>query len=405
MGDRTVSISSILLSSLAHTDETVEVVERKGVGHPDTICDALAETLSRALSQAYLARFGEILHHNVDKALLCAGRASPAFGGGRVDAPMDIYLGGRAVAQVGRDRLPIREIAVESAPAWLRTHLHALDVDRHVRLHPVLRPGSQDLRSLFRRTGLSAGPLANDTSIGVGYAPLSPLEALVLAVENAINPPQSSARPPAWGEDVKVMGARIGPDVELTISSAMIGVHLSDLDHYLEAKSALEALACETARSSGFASCRVRVNAADDLNAGGVYLTVTGTSAESGDDGQVGRGNRVNGLITPGRPMSLEAAAGKNPVTHVGKLYNVAAHEIAREIVACTPEIAQARCLLLSRIGSPITEPAAVSVQIAAHDAGPVERFRPVIEQSVSNALSRLPERIHDFVAGGIGLY
>jgi S-adenosylmethionine synthetase len=400
-----MSMRSIMLASLPSADETVEVVERKGVGHPDTICDALAETLSRELSQAYLARFGEVLHHNVDKALLCAGRASPAFGGGRVDAPMDIYLAGRAVAQVGRERLPIREIAVESARAWLRTHLHALDADRHVRLHPVLRPGSQDLRNLFRRTGRSAGPLANDTSIGVGYAPLSPLEALVVAVESAINPSPSVARPPAWGEDVKVMGVRIGSDVELTLSSAMIGAHLRDLDHYLEAKSALEALACETAGRSGFASCRVRVNAADDLDADGVYLTVTGTSAESGDDGQVGRGNRVNGLITPGRPMSLEAAAGKNPVTHVGKLYNVAAHEIAKAIVASAPEIAQARCLLLSRIGSPITEPAAVSVQIAAHDAGPVERFRPVVEHTVSAALSRLPDRIPDFVAGRIGLY
>ena len=66
------------------TDE-VEVVERKGIGHPDTICDALAETLSRNLCQEYQRRFGEILHHNVDKALLCGGRAAAAFGGGRID--------------------------------------------------------------------------------------------------------------------------------------------------------------------------------------------------------------------------------------------------------------------------------------------------------------------------------
>ena len=355
----------ILLSCVPGVDESIEVVERKGVGHPDTICDAIAESLSRALSREYLGRFGEILHHNVDKALLCAGRASPAFGGGQVDAPMDIYLGGRAAAQVGGELLPIREIAIETAHTWLRTHLHALDADQHVRIHPILRPGSQDLRSLFRRTEQSAVPLANDTSIGVGYAPLSPLETLVLAVEKAINPPAGNARPPAWGEDVKVMGARIGNDVELTISLAMVGAHLEDLDQYLEAKSAIAALARETAESSGFASCRVTVNAADDPGAGRVYLTVTGTSAESGDDGQVGRGNRVNGLITPERPMSLEAAAGKNPVTHVGKLYNVAAHEIARDVAASALEIAHARCLLLSRIGSPITEPAAVSVQVA----------------------------------------
>lgn len=398
-------MKSVLLSPLPHAEDAVEVVERKGAGHPDTICDALAEALSRALSHEYLGRFGEVLHHNVDKALLCAGRASPSFGGGRMDAPMDIYLGGRAVAQVGRDRLPIKDIAVETARAWLGAHLHALDAEHHVRLHPVLRPGSQDLRSLFSRARHGGGSLANDTSIGVGYAPLSPLERLVLAVEHAINPPPGVSRPAAWGEDVKVMGARVGNDVELTISMAMIGAHLRDLDHYLEAKSAIMARVRETARLSGFTSCRITVNAADGRDAGGVYLTVTGTSAESGDDGQVGRGNRVNGLITPGRPMSLEAAAGKNPVTHVGKLYNVAAHDIAREIVASASEIAQARCLLLSRIGSPIAEPAAVSVQIAAHDAGPVERFRSEIEQIVSAALSRLPDRIADFVAGTVGLF
>ena len=68
------------------------------------------------------------------------------------------------------------------------------------------------------------------------------------------------------------------------------------------------------------------VNALDDPKASdesGIYLTVTGLSAEQGDDGEVGRGNRVNGLITPSRAMSLEAAAGKNAVAHVGKLYNL----------------------------------------------------------------------------------
>ena len=143
---------TIMLSALPLAEEAVEVVERKGLGHPDTICDALAENLSRALSREYLASFGELLHHNVDKALLCAGRASPAFGGGKVDAPVEVYLGGRAVAQVGRNRLPIKEIAVECARAWLRENLHALDADRHVRIHPVLRPGSQDLRSLYQRS-------------------------------------------------------------------------------------------------------------------------------------------------------------------------------------------------------------------------------------------------------------
>ncbi|HSJ96111.1 MAG TPA: methionine adenosyltransferase, partial [Myxococcota bacterium] len=64
--------------------EPVEVVERKGLGHPDSICDALAEAFSLALSRFYREHFGRILHHNVDKVLLVGGRAEPAFGGGAV---------------------------------------------------------------------------------------------------------------------------------------------------------------------------------------------------------------------------------------------------------------------------------------------------------------------------------
>jgi len=398
-------MQALTVSALRRVDEAVEVAERKGVGHPDTICDALAEALSRALCREYRAHFGEILHHNVDKALLCAGRASPAFGGGKVDEPIEIYLAGRAVAEVGRDRLPIDEIAIESARSWLRDHLHALDADRHVRIHPVLRPGSGDLQGLFRRSGRGRPPLANDTSIGVGYAPLSPLEQLVLAVERGLNSPSTGARPPAWGEDVKVMGVRVGRDVELTISCAMVAEHLANLDDYLAERSAVGRLAAGAAAEAGFASCHVNVNAADNPAAGQVYLTVTGTSAESGDDGQVGRGNRVNGLITPGRPMSLEAAAGKNPVSHVGKLYNVAARDIARSAVAFSPQIARARCLMVSRIGSPITEPAVLQVQLETQGDAPVEPFQEGVEAIVADALARLPERIDDFVAGRIELF
>ncbi len=55
------------------------------------------------------------------------------------------------------------------------------------------------------------------------------------------------------------------------------------------------------------------------------------TSVEMGDDGATGRGNRGNCLITPMRPMSIEAIAGKNPVNHVGKIYNVIAQQVAEE--------------------------------------------------------------------------
>lgn len=163
-------MDALVISPLELSDETIEVVERKGLGHPDTICDALAETLSRNLCREYRRRFGMILHHNVDKALLSGGRAAAEFGGGSVLAPINIYLAGRATSQVGADVVPIAEIAVEESRAWLRSNLHALDADRHVVIHSLIQPGSADLSALFSRRSEADIPLANDTSIGVGYA-------------------------------------------------------------------------------------------------------------------------------------------------------------------------------------------------------------------------------------------
>jgi S-adenosylmethionine synthetase len=394
----------IVISPLQATDE-VEIVERKGIGHPDTICDALAETLSRNLCQEYQRRFGEILHHNVDKALLCGGRAAAAFGGGNVRAPINIYLAGRAITEVGNEVIPIKEIAVEGSRAWLKANLHALDPDRHVRIDSVVQQASQDLRTLFSRRGLHGIALANDTSFGVGYAPLSPLERLALAVEKRINGRDRERAMPAWGEDIKVMAVRSADRIEITVACAMIGRFVANIEEYLEQKILLEKLVRDLAIKHGFPKCNVGVNTADNTSSGGIYLTVTGTSAEAGDDGQVGRGNRVNGLITPCRPMSLEAAAGKNPVSHVGKIYNVLARDIAETIVTAIPGVASAQCLMVSRIGAPVTQPAVVQIRIATQKGVPISDLRQRIEALVADRIAHIPELASDFVAGSIRVF
>lgn len=397
-------METLLITPLETDDEAIEIVESKGLGHPDTICDALAEALSRNLCREYRSRFGEILHHNVDKALLCGGRAMAEFGGGSVLVPIEIYLAGRAISEVGNVALPVSEIAIEGSRAWLRANLHALDAEHHVRIHDLVRPGSQDLRTLFSRRARDESPLANDTSIGVGYAPLSPLEQLVLAIESGINGRDRVNKHRAWGEDVKVMGVRNGSMVHLTVACAIVGKHVAHLDDYLGEKASIERLARGLAAQHGFTTADIAVNAADHLPTGAVYLTVTGTSAEAGDDGEVGRGNRVNGLITPCRPMSLEAAAGKNPVTHVGKIYNALARDIAAALTR-TPEIAAAQCLMVSRIGTPVTSPALVQVKLGTRDGVPASRLRPQVEEVVVDQLSRAPKLIDDFVAGTIAVF
>jgi S-adenosylmethionine synthetase len=386
----TVEDARLLVSALegrSAADQLVEVVERKGLGHPDSICDAVAEEASLALSRFYVERFGYVLHHNVDKVMLRGGVSRAAFGGGRVDEPMDLYLAGRATHQYRGVEVPVEELAVGSARAWLASHMHALDVERHVRVHCLIRPGSRDLVELFERQRGGALRPANDTSLGVGFAPLSRLERAVLAVEQGLRQPTGPER----GEDVKVMGVRVDGRCELTVACAFVDGHLADLDAYVAARRrAAEAARLAAGRLLDSAP-QIDVNTADDLAAGSVYLTVTGTSAEAGDDGQTGRGNRGNGLITPSRPMTLESIAGKNPITHVGKLYNVMATRLAETLVAEFEGVAEAQVQLVSRIGAPIERPQVVHMALRTDPAARAAALAPRAREIARGELEDLP--------------
>jgi S-adenosylmethionine synthetase len=258
---------------------------------------------------------------------------------------------------------------------------------------------------MFERSRAGQVALANDTSFGVGFAPLSPLERLVLDIERSINRRDRRHVHPAWGEDIKVMGARRGDQVDLTVACAMVDRHIRDLDAYGAESEALERRVRKMAAEAGFTGASVAVNAADDRTRGSVYLTVTGTSAEAGDDGQVGRGNRANGLITPHRPMSLEALAGKNPVSHVGKLYNVAAREIAEHLVAEVDGIEAVECFLLSRIGTPVTRPALVEVRARTRDGRPAADFQLRIEAIAAAGIDAVPTLVDRFVDGTVEIF
>jgi S-adenosylmethionine synthetase len=359
----------------AAEERPFEVVERKGRGHPDTICDAVAEQVSQALCRYYLEQFGRVLHHNVDKVLLCGGQARSTFGGGEITAPIEIYLAGRATSEVNGKVVPVADIAVAACEQWLSAHLPELDAKRDVRIMSRIRPGSRSLTELFLRG--PEVPLANDTSCGVGFAPLSDLERLVLAVEQRLNSAATKAAHPALGSDVKVLGVRRGARIELTVACAIVARHVKDLAAYLAAKEQVLRLAREVAQHTTRLDVRIVVNAEDVPERAEVFLTVSGTSAEAGDDGEVGRGNRANGLITPYRPMTLEATAGKNPVNHVGKLYNLAAQRAAAQLVAALPGARDASCVLVSRIGEPIDRPQAVEIELGLDEPKSVERLIP----------------------------
>lgn len=369
-------------------DLEVEIVERKGKGHPDSLIDGASEAVSIGLSNYYLERFGAILHHNVDKGILVGGKSEPSFGGGRIISPIYLMVAGRATELVpfhGKTvEVAVEEIARHSIRKFIKDTMRFLDPDEHVQIDTKIKQGSPDLVAVFMRKG--GMPVSNDTSIGVGYAPLTPTEDLVLKIEKTLNSSQFKKKYPEVGEDVKVMGMRRKKRLDVTVAAAMVGPKIPDSDHYLgvirDVYDELQKLAEGVDLDVHF-----KLNAADDPKHGEFYLTVTGTSAEQGDDGNTGRGNRVNGLISPMRQYSMEATAGKNPVNHTGKILNALSVITAREIVKQMPSVREAYVRILSRIGKPIDQPLIASAAVTLEKGARPSALKSDIESIMNDSL------------------
>lgn len=363
--------------------QAVEMVERKGVGHPDSIMDGMMEAVSRELSKYYVKEFGEILHHNTDKGQLSSGQSNPVFGGGEIIAPISILLSGQATEKFGNEIVPVHEIAIEAARAYLHEAVPNIDMNEGVDISSRIVTGSSDLRDLYGRKV----PAANDTSFGVGFAPLSTLERLVLETEHFLNSKAYQKKHPAVGPDIKVMGTRFNQkQIDLTIAIAFVSKHVKSLDDYVAIRERIAKDVTEFVRPKSKLPVKIFINTCDNISRKSIYMTVTGTSAEMGDAGSVGRGNRVNGLITPNRTMSLEAAAGKNPVRHVGKIYNLSANEIAKRIVDSVPTVKEAEVKLLSQIGHPIDQPLVASVIIMSKQYDKdIKRVQSIVDDELAH--------------------
>lgn len=353
----------------APIEETpVEIVERKGIGHPDSICDGIAESVSVALCKMYKEKMGVVLHHNTDQVELVGGYAYPQLGGGCMVSPIYILLSGRATMEVldketGKIvKLPVNTTAVNAAREYLRKALRNINLEKDVVVDCRIGQGSVDLVEVFDRQR-SEIPHANDTSFGVGHAPLSTTEKIVLETEKLLNSDALKSVIPGVGEDIKVMGLREGKKITLTIAMAVVDKYAKSCEEYVKVKEAAHKKVVENAQKylNGH-ELEVLINTADD-DKDCIFLTVTGTSAEMGDDGSVGRGNRANGLITPFRPMSMEATSGKNPINHIGKIYNILSNIIAADVaeLECVKEC---QIRILSQIGKPITEPKILSIEV-----------------------------------------
>ncbi|MEM0495987.1 MAG: methionine adenosyltransferase [Candidatus Nitrosocaldus sp.] len=377
-----------------------EMVERKGLGHPDTICDLVADSICVELAKQYMREYGQMMHFNIDKALLAAGEAENRFGGGTVKRPMHLIIGDRATF----NSLDVDGIVRGKARQWFHENLRHVR-DEHLCIEPILGSASAELRSLFAVASSPSSIPSNDTSALVGYAPSTLLEQVVRETELFINSAEFKDEFPEAGEDVKVMGFRYDESIDLTIAIAFVDAYVESEGHYFARKrDMLHAIDEHIRDRFDIKHLSIEINTLDREGKGieGLYLTVLGTSADSSDSGQVGRGNRANGLISLMRPAGSESHAGKNPLSHIGKVYAALCFEIAEDLhTMLDEESAEVTVWMYNRIGKPVGEPMAVVVDVT-EDAASVDASS--IRSIVGEHLNRMDEVYKRLIDGALRL-
>ncbi|MDR3401452.1 MAG: methionine adenosyltransferase [Chthoniobacter sp.] len=408
-------MNAIEISHKQFTTQAIEVVERKCDGHPDSLADGLAETLSMRYSQYTKQRFGAILHHNFDKLALLGGASAVAFGSGSILSPIRVHINGRASMSFGDDEIPLNFLLAEWTKDFFRQRLPLLNVDNDLDIVFNLSTQSSPGHSLegaerhgprsfwFKPRSLEdlqelRNLVSNDSSIGVGYAPYSPLERFVLALDRHLFSKSFRSAVPWLGSDIKILASQCGSECNLTLAVPQIARCVPSLDDYLSNVSCIRDAVSEQATIFGIQKINIHVNTRDKPDVPELYLTAVGSSIESGDEGLVGRGNRVNGMITPCRPMSIEGVCGKNPVYHVGKLYCVFAMHLAN--IICETFGTPCEVYLVSQSGRALNDPWITAVVVE-------ESFSRLadLRSFVAAQLLALPALTDLIISGGLSLF
>lgn len=393
-----------------------EVIERKGEGHPDTLSDGLAEELSRAYSNYTLEHFGVVLHHNFDKVGLLGGASQVSFGRGIMKKPIRVLINGRASDRLGDEMIPVKEIILETTNRYLKEKLPLIDVEKDLEYHfnlstasspgRILTDGDLDGSRAYWFSPRSKKDIqetkvlfSNDTSAGCAHYPLSDTENLVILIEKSLNSKEYKQSRPWLGSDIKIMACRTGTNIDITMCIPQIANYVPDLEAY---KSNLEEVReyvlflC----NKYFPAYKVQLytNTRDKYDVPELYLTAIGSSIESGDEGLVGRGNRINGTISICRPFSIEGAWGKNPVYHVGKLYNMVAYLIAKDISEKlgTP----VEVFIISQSGRKLMDPWKVLINYHANDINENE-LNKIVEKNMQS----IPDLTKRLLSGDLNIY
>ncbi|MEU3197565.1 methionine adenosyltransferase [Streptomyces sp. NPDC006996] len=339
-------------------DLGIEVVERKGVGHPDTLADSIAELASIRYSEYCLREFGAILHHNLDKVAVLGGRARFGDTDGTYDRPVRVIFGGRISTSFAGRTIPVREILEDAAAEQLRTALPGFEHITWQAQHETT--DSSKFERWFAPHGLQDLPerptaFSNDTAFLVGTAPRTTAETVALLTE-------AWFRQQPWaGSDIKALVIRDEHALTVTVCVPAVAGHLASSAEFEDAVSdaARELTTQLLKRLPGPVTvvCNTRNNRTGPLSS--QYFTLSGSAIDYGEDGLVGRGNARSGLITPGQQAGNEALFGKNPAYHVGKvggwLVDKASRSLAEQFGPC-------RIAVMWRNGSPYPEPASLDI-------------------------------------------
>lgn len=413
---------NIFLVKLKNNIDDFEVVERKGLGHPDTMADALAEKLSIEYSKYTLEHFGAILHHNFDKLGLLGGQSFVSLGKGYMVKPIRVLLNGRASVCFDKEKIPVRKILEDVVYNFLIKQFPVLDKEKDIKIYYNIAayssPGTSrfygvnkeegNRKYMFRPRGIQdlkelifLG--SNDTSAGCSFAPLTSTEKIVLYTERYLNSSYRKSNP--WlGSDIKLMACRFHKNLEITIAVPQIANYVPDLKSY---KDNLEQVKVDILKFIEKIDSTLKVNLYidtisgrkhDDKERDHLYLTAIGSSIESGDEGLVGRGNRINGLITPCRPMVMEASCGKNPVYHAGKLYSITAERISEKLYDLTGS--NVEVYVVSQKGRALQDPWKIIVALEK-----IPKNSKKLTDAILRELDIIPRYKHMLLNGKINLF
>lgn len=359
-------------STLSYEERATEIIERKGIGHPDTLADLIAENFSNNFSNFCLSKSESILNHWVDKVCLKGATTSLDFGKSKILKPINAYLFGRVPEFIFQEKIDIKKLfkkSVENIFSKIFIGLPILENTNFIvdtnwtsgKDHPesfYFPKNSNELECAWD------SKKSNDTVMCTAFAPYTTAENLVVEIENFINSPAFKKKFTATGWDVKVLLVRCDLHLDITICIPFIADRTPSVDFYYsvlkEIKSVLTFFI-----SRKLLSYKKNYNFDLELNTkdkdNNVYLTAFGTALDKGDYGAVGRGNKYQGLISVNRQTNIEAVAGKNPLNHSGKLLTIIATEIAMEVqkfVECDVNID-----ISTKNGDPIISPSYVFVK------------------------------------------